>query len=177
MGFFRNKLTILTQTTKGSGGTDGEDSHGELSGEPPGPVGIPIGLFPGYQENSHILIPALPGGYTAQVDPSPVTFARYNMARGVHDVQLNNGWQRTNYGRRTVYASSGYLNEIQPQIPGQSRLFGTNTADFVMRGPAPGQMQAIQDQVQSQPSNPGGPGQLGGPLNHSKTWGMGGARG
>lgn len=142
----------------------GEDKHCADEGEPSTYPGIPIGIFDGYQQTQHALIPALPGGYTAQVDPSPVTFARYNMARGMHDVQLNNGWQRTNYGKRTTYASSGYLNEVMPEIPGQSRLYGQggSPSNFVPRGPAPAQWQNIVDTIQSRPANPGGPGKSAG---------------
>jgi len=137
----------------------GEDEHSTSMGTPACEErGIPVGIYPGLLPNPHILY-----GQEDLVN-APVTFARYNMARGVHDVQLSNGWQRTNYGNRTVYASSGYLNEVMPEIPGQSRLSGVNTSDFVMRGPAPAQWQAIVDNVQSQPSNPGGPGQLMGPI-------------
>jgi hypothetical protein len=178
MGLFHRHDKIPVQTERTKDFVPGEDSHTAMNGEPPGCIGIPIGIFQGYQDTTHAIIHALPGGYTAQVDPSPVTFARYNMSRGMHDVQLNNGWQRTNYGKRTVYASSGYLNEVMPQIPGQSRLSGTQTGDFVMRGPAPAQWQNIVDNVQSQPSNPGGPGQVMGTLaKGSSAWGSSGARG
>jgi hypothetical protein len=172
MGAFRNWITARANQRP-----QGEDAHAAFREGADEMLGIPMGVFEGYQQNPHMILQALPGGYTAQIDPSPVTFARYNMSRGVHDVQLSNGWQRTNYGRRTVYASSGYLNEVAPEIPGQSRLIGKNTADFIMKGPAPAQWQNQVDQVQSVPPNPGGPGQLGGPLNITKGWGMNGARG
>lgn len=162
----------------GSEGTGGSCQPGaELyadTGTPADDIqGIPVGVFAGYRGVSpHAIIETMPGAVSKQYDDSPVTFARYNMSRGVHDVQLSNGWQQTNYGHRTIYASSGYLNEVMPQIPGQSRLSGQGvSAGFVPRGPAPGQMQNITDQVQSQPSNPGGPGQMIGKLA------FGGARG
>lgn len=160
MGLFHKKAKLSSEDLE-----SGEDQHFASLGIPAGAAGIPIGIFPGYQQSEHAVIVALPGGYTAQVDPSPVTFARYNMSRGMHDVQLSNGWQRTNYGQRTTYASSGYLNEVMPEIPGQSRLSGnTVSSNFVPRGPAPAQWQNIVNQVQSQNPNPGGPGQVMGPI-------------
>jgi hypothetical protein len=151
----------------------GEDVHNVDSGIPDnkGLRGIPVGIFPGFTDGmntSHAVVVALPGATSAQGDPSPVTFARYNMSRGVHDVQLNNGWQRTNYGLRTTYASSGYLNEIQPIIPGQSRLYGAYgpPQPFVPRSAAPSQWQNLVNQAQSQPKTPGGPGQLMGSLGY-----------
>jgi hypothetical protein len=167
---FRRKLK--TASAPGDMGLlGGEDQHAAELGSPGNLAGIPMTIFEGYQQNPHMILQALPGGQTAQIDPSPVTFARYNMSRGVHDVQLSNGWQRTNYSRIMNYQNEGYLAEVVPQIPGQSRLIGSNRADFVMRGPAPGQWQNIVNNVQSAPANPGGPGQLMGPVV------MGGARG
>lgn len=151
----------------------GEDVHNVDSGVPDDKAypGIPVGTFPGYGNglaDPHGVVVALPGATSGRIDPSPVTFARYNMSRGMHDVQLNNGWQRTNYGLRTVYASSGYLNEIQPIIPGQSRLYGAYgpPQPFVPRSVAPSQWQNIVNAVQAQPKTPGGPGQISGNLSY-----------
>jgi len=124
-------------------------------GIPADMYGIPIGIYAGTVPNPHIL-------YGQQdIDTGPVTFARYNMARGVHDVQLSNGWQFTGYGLICNYRNEGYLAEVVPVIPGQSRLYGQfgPSAGFAPRGNAPAQWQAAVDQVQQQPANPGGPGQ------------------
>lgn len=132
----------------------GEDQHHASQGVPCDDFGRPMGIYAGKVPNPHILYGQ------DDIETGPVTFARYNMSRGVHDVQLNNGWQHTNYGKRTVYASSGYLNEVQPEIPGQSRLFGGSiSSNFVPRGPAPANYQNVVNAAQTQPSNPGGPGQ------------------
>jgi hypothetical protein len=136
-------------------------------------AGIPVGVFPGYiGTDQHAIIETFPGAVSKRIDDSPITFARYNMSRGVHDVQLSNGWQYTNYGQIQNYRNEGYLAVVMPQIPGQSRLSGSSiSSGFVPRGPAPAQWQANVNAVQQQPSNPGGPGQLLGPVA------MGGARG
>jgi len=104
---------------------------------------------------------SLPGGSHAQQIDAPVTFARYNMSRGIHDVQLNNGWQQTNYGKRIDYQLASYLNNISPTIPGQSRLYGSGgpPQPFVPRGAAPSQWQQLVDAAQAAPRTPGGPGQ------------------
>lgn len=143
----------------------GEDAHISDTGEP-ADRGIPMEVFQGYvPAGFHVTVP---GASSYQGDPSPVTFARYNMSRGMHDVQLSNGWQFTNYGKRTVYASSGYLNVVQPQIPGQSRLYGQNgpPQPFVPRGGAPSLWQQQVDRAQSMPKTPGGPGQILGALTY-----------
>jgi hypothetical protein len=135
----------------------------------------PVRIFEGYQP--HPFAVTLPGAVSYPVDDSPVTVARYNMARGMHDTQLSNGWQRTNYGHRTTYASSGYLAEVVPQVPGQSRLFGqggTPTAFTPKGGIAPSGWQNLVDQAQQQSvSTTGGPGQLGGTLQIG-SWNNGG---
>jgi len=140
---------------------EGEDEHGASMGRPSSYAGIPMGVFQGYQQNQHMILQALPGGVSARMDPSPVTFARYNMSRGMHDVQLSNGWQFTNYGQICNYRNEGYLAEVMPQIPGQSRLYGSYgpPAGFVPRGNSPSQWQANVNQVGQQPASPGGPGQ------------------
>ena len=149
----------------------GESQHNAELGAPGTRYGIPVGIFPGFQQDQHMILQALPGGISAKIHPGPTTFARYNMSRGIHDVQLSNGWQNTNYGRIQNYLNEGYMAEVMPQIPGQSRLFGTNKADFVMRGPAPSQWANVVANVQKQPMTQGGPGQLLGPVA------MGGSRG
>ena len=138
----------------------GEDAHSASDEGPKENPGIPFGLFPDDSINPHIL------RGTADIDNTPTTYARYNMARGVHDVQLSNGWQFTNYGNRTVYATSGYLNSVQPQIPGQSRLFGKTSAAYVPRGGSPQQWQNKLDQANNAASTVGGPGIIAGNLTY-----------
>jgi hypothetical protein len=140
-----------------SGAEENSASIGEPATQQPG---IPIGVYAGRVPNPHIFYGQ------DDLETGPVTFARYNMARGVHDVQLSNGWQNTAYGLICNYRNEGYLSEVVPVVPGQSRLYGSYgpPAGFVPRGNAPAQWQNIVNAVQQQPSNPAGPGQSMGPI-------------
>jgi hypothetical protein len=90
------------------------------------------------------------------VDNSPITFNRHATRWG--DMQLSNGWQNTNYGKRLVYGTQGYLNEVVPIIPGMTRLY---PAGFPRQGAAPSQWQAnFNNGPGQQPNYPGGPGQV-----------------
>jgi hypothetical protein len=116
---------------------------------------VPMGMLTGDAVNPHVL--------RGQIDldtrqyPNP----RFVMSRGMHDVQLSNGWQYTNYGLICNYRNEGYLAEVVPTVPGQSRLYGAYgpPAGFVPRSNAPSQWQNAVNAVQQQPANPGGPGQ------------------
>lgn len=90
------------------------------------------------------------------MDYSPITFNRHGTRWG--DMQLNNGWQDTNYGKRLRYGTQGYLNEVVPIIPGQSRLIPSG---FPRQSLAPSQWQNnINNGPGQQPNYPGGPGQV-----------------
>jgi hypothetical protein len=139
----------------------GADENAASIGEPATQEpGIPVGVYAGRVPNPHVLYGQ------DDIETGAVTFARYNMARGMHDVQLSNGWQYTGYGLICNYRNEGYLAEVMPIIPGQSRLYGSYgpPAGFVPRSNSPGQWQTIVSQVQQQPSNPAGPGQALGPV-------------
>lgn len=88
----------------------------------------------------------------------PVTFNRIGTRWG--DVQLGNGWMSTNYGRRMTHPNAGYLSEVIPVVPGQTRLIGYGQKSaFPMRGPSPSQWQTYtQATAGSQPSYGAGPG-------------------
>lgn len=104
--------------------------------------------------------PAVYAGGENSFDNQPITFTRYTN-NNTHLVQLSNGWQNTNYGKRLIYKGSGYLNEVVPRIPGQTRLYGGPPNSFVPRGNAPAQWQANVDNGPGmQPESPGGPGQM-----------------
>jgi hypothetical protein len=152
------------------GGPEGSPSRSEeqRSDQSPPNHGIPMGTFAGYLPPGFAV--TVPGAVSQQVDPSPVTVARYNMSRGVHDVQLSNGWQRTNYGKVTTYAGSGYLSGIVPQWPGQTRLFGQggSPGNFTPRtqsaiAPITWQNNVANAQAQSV-NTISGPGTIGGTL-------------
>jgi hypothetical protein len=114
--------------------------------------GRPMAVYIGRTPNPHVLY-----GEDDMMN-APTTFARIATRWG--DVQLSNGWDRTNYGNRTPYKGMGYLNVVQPNVPGQTRQFGQSTADFPMRGSAPSQWdQYVAMTAGAQPDYPGGPGQ------------------
>jgi hypothetical protein len=118
----------------------------------PGGAGIPLAPYIGRTPNPNILY-----GQDDMMN-APVTFNRIGTRWG--DVQLSNGWDRTNYGRRLQYATAGYLNVVMPNIPGQSRQSGQQAGDFPVKGMAPAQWQYHFDQTAGmQPNYPGGPGQ------------------
>lgn len=124
----------------------------------------PIGLYQGRAVNPHVL--------RGQIDleNAPTTFARY--ATRWADVQLSNGWQNTDYGKRTGYRGAAYYIATLPTIPGQSRLSGGNPADFPLRGPAPSQWDYhVASTAGSQPNYPGGPGYVMGSLRHAGSYG------
>lgn len=118
----------------------------------------PLQRYQGWVPSPHIL-------YGQQdIETAPLTFNRIGTRWG--DVQLSNGWQNTNYGKRMVTPGAYYLVAVTPTIPGQTRLSGGRFADFPARGPAPSQWQSYYDATAGmQPDSPGGPGQMMGPLN------------
>lgn len=123
-----------------------------------------MGVYQGRVPNPNVLYGQ------ADMENAPTTFARYNMRWG--DVQLNNGWMRTNFGKRFAFRNTGYLNNIVPTIPGQTRLSGTTPNSFPMRGPAPSQWQFhVDNGPGSQPSTPGGPGYVMGSVAHVGSYG------
>jgi hypothetical protein len=158
MGMFSRKPKL-----ESFGISAGEDQHCAQIGEPVSYDGIPIGVYAGRTPNPHILYGQ------DDLETGPVTFARYNMSRGIHDVQLSNGWQRTAYGRICNYLNEGYMAEVVPQIPGQMRQYGAYgpPAGFVPRGGSPAQWQAQVNAVSQQPTAPGGPGQYLGTIVHT----------
>lgn len=97
----------------------------------------------------------------SDVDMYPYPIRRYtNMS--VTDVQLNNGlrWGVAT-GKRIGYEGVGYLNVVQPIIPGQTR---DNAGGFHRRGPSPYRIANVfQNGPGSQPANPGGPGKIAAP--------------
>lgn len=119
-----------------------------------------LGVYQGRVPNPHIVY-----GQDDMMN-APTTFARYATRWG--DVQLSNGWQNTDYGRRAGYAAKGYLIAVTPTLPGQTRLSANNPADFPARGPAPSQWDYhVMSSAGSQPSYPGGPGYIMGSVGHT----------
>jgi hypothetical protein len=164
MGLFSKKIKYDDNVVGGP-----EGSHSVTSNAGTADVeGIPIGIFGGYQPPAS-LAPTVPGASSYQVDPSPVTFARYNMSRGIHDYQLLNGLQgRTGQGFIMGYQNEGYLSEVQPTIPGQMRLIGAggSPANYAPKTNfSPQTWQNAQTQAQNNSTQTaGGPGQFYGTL-------------
>lgn len=99
---------------------------------------------------------------TSDADRLPHQFRRFVNGSGVQDVQLANGLRNgVAAGWRIPYAGAGYLFGVVPRIPGQTR---GDVSGFHKRGPSPlNYDQFWQQGPGSQPSNPGGPGQIAGP--------------
>lgn len=118
-----------------------------------------VGVYRGRVPNPHILY-----GQN-DIETAPVTFNRYGTRWG--DVQLKNGWWDTDWGRRNTAKGAHFMAAITPTIPGQTRLSGTQPANFPMRGPAPSQWDYhVNSTVGSQPNYPGGPGYIMGTPNY-----------
>lgn len=82
-----------------------------------------------------------------------------------NQVQLSNGWDGTNYGKRDSSAAASYLSGIVPFQPGQTRLYGSNIADFPQQGMAYPQWQAyVQSTAGAQPAYTGGVGTVNAPM-------------
>lgn len=117
----------------------------------------PLAPFMGRVPNPHVMYGQ------ADMQNQPTTFNRIGTRWG--DVQLSNGWQNTNYGNRMGYRAAGYLIAVSQAVPGQTRMAGSRTADFPMKGPAPSQWDYhVMSSAGSQPNYPGGPGYVMGQL-------------
>lgn len=119
----------------------------------------PMSVYQGKVPNPHILY----GQF--DMETAPTTFARIATRWG--DLQLSNGVGSTNFGRRFTYSNVGYLANVMPTIPGQSRLSGTTPNSYPARGTAPSQWQFhVDNGPGSQPNYPGGPGYVMGQISH-----------
>lgn len=97
------------------------------------------------------------------IDNTPRQFRRNINASGMQDVQIRNGlWHGVGRGIRNIpgFTANAYLYASTPIIPGQQR---GDAGGFHKRGPSPYNIQNwLQQGPGSQPSNPGGPGQIAG---------------
>ena len=92
------------------------------------------------------------------LDTIPNTFPRY-MSPQITQVQLSNGWDRTNYGYRDGSAPASYLAEVAAFQPGQTRLSGTTPGNFPQKPLSPAQWNAyVQSTAGSEPQYGGGSG-------------------
>jgi hypothetical protein len=103
----------------------------------------------------------LPGPLARDYDHTPITFTRFATRWG--DMQLKNGL--ANYaamGKIYGYRGEGWYDVVVPTVPGQTRrIGGALPSNYVFKGPAPSQWQNwLNAGPGSQPSYPGGPGQV-----------------
>lgn len=97
----------------------------------------------------------------------PVVFPRF-MSPIITQVQLSNGWDRTDMGMKDPSAAASYLSQVAAFQPGQTRLTGTQPSAFVMTSPAPQQWDAhVANTAGMQPSYTGGVGTVSGIVNTS----------
>lgn len=87
----------------------------------------------------------------------PTQFPRYMTPWG--QMQLSNGVDRGDYGRRDASPQASYLAEVAAIQPGQTRLYGRNLGDFPMQGATYQQWQLyVQMTAGAEPTYNGGPG-------------------
>lgn len=117
------------------------------------------------RNSSHDLVPLNPvTGSGAHLPPldydaTPIIFAR--IATRWADIQLKNGLANgVASGRINGYRGEGWLDNVVPVVPGQTRLSGMRMpGNYPAKGPAPSQWQnAYNSTAGSQPMYPGGPG-------------------
>lgn len=117
-------------------------------------------IFPGYGVNS-----ARING--ADLEPVPITPVRGQNWPGMQ-VQLCNGWQKTNYGKKISY--DGYLRLLTDSSTKQRHFLIPHPSGLGPKantsGPAPSNVQQMIDVTAgAQPNAPGGPGFLAGDVN------------
>ena len=114
----------------------------------------------GMQAYPHTRVPNPPNLYGQQDMVSvPTTFPRFATPWGM--VQLSNGLDRTDMGRKQTYVAAGYLAAISPQYPGSTRQFGRNPADFPIKNPSYQQWDTyVQMTAGQEPVSGPGPGYM-----------------
>jgi hypothetical protein len=139
-------------------GSDAEGSNTTDSLENMTPMpGRTNWLFPGYGVNS-----ARSNG--ADLEPVPITPVRGQNWPGMQ-IQLSNGWQHTNYGKKISY--DGYLRLLTDSSTRSRRYLTPKPSGLgpnaTHSGPAPSNVQQMINQTSgAQPDSPGGPGFLSG---------------
>lgn len=125
----------------------------------------PASIRPPMRNSSHDLVPLNPttgsGAHAPPLDydATPIIYNRF--ATRWADIQLKNGLANgVASGRIWGYRGEGWLDNVVPVVPGQTRLIGGGHPGFYpAKGPAPSQWQnAYNSSAGSQPMYPGGPG-------------------
>lgn len=87
----------------------------------------------------------------------PTVFPRYSTPW--NQIQLSNGVDRGDQGKRDTNPPSNYLYNAAPFQPGQTRMSGTSIGDFPMQGAGYQQWQVyVQTTAGMEPTYNGGPG-------------------
>lgn len=144
----------------------GSEAKGHRSPDTYSGPGHPLYQFPGYGVNQ-----ARNNG--TDLEPIPITPVKHQNWPEMQ-IQLSNGWALTNFGRKISY--DDYLRLLTSSneksrsylTPGKKGTAGGN----IQIGPSPLNVQAnAQTGPGSQPSNPGGPGQLAGAFTNGGFYG------
>lgn len=133
----------------------GSESKGHYPPDAYSGDGHPLTVFPGYGVNGARL-------NAADIEPIPITPVKHQNWPEMQ-IQLSNGWALTNYGRKMSY--DYYLRLLTTSSEkGRSYLAPGNKGVALGNqqiGPSPLNINAnIAAAAGSQPSNPGGPGQI-----------------
>jgi hypothetical protein len=113
------------------------------------PGGHEIPVFAGYIPN-----PARNNG--ADIEPIPITPVRKQNWPEMQ-IQLNQGWQSTNYGKKMSYDT--YLRLLTDSANKGRNYLLPSRGGNLHRSAAPGNVQSMVDTTAgSQPTTPGGPG-------------------
>lgn len=128
--------------------------------------GHPLVVFPGYGVNQ-----ARNNG--ADLEPVPITPVKHQNWPEMQ-IQLMNGWELTNFGRKISY--DDYLRLLTSSNEKARSYLAPGTKGIAAGnqriGPSPLNVTAyMQSGPGSQPSNPGGPGQLAGSFTNGGYYG------
>lgn len=87
----------------------------------------------------------------------PAVYPRFMTPWGM--LQLSNGIDRGDQGKRDVSPAASYMSAVAAIQPGQTRLYGKNLSDFPMQGASYQQWQVyVQTTAGSESTYNGGPG-------------------
>lgn len=147
---FRRTIRPGDKSTYSESGSDAQGSWQSDYNETPG-IGRQIPIFVGYGVN-----PARNNG--ADIEPIPITPVRGQNWPEMQ-IQLNNGWSKTNYGKRISYDQ--YLRLLTDSSTKSRRYLIPSRSGNVQfgGGPAPANVQSMVNTTSgAQPNSPGGPG-------------------
>jgi hypothetical protein len=144
----------------------GSDARGHRSPDAYSGPGHELYVFPGYGVNQA-------RNNAADLEPIPITPVKHQNWPEMQ-IQLSNGWALTNFGKKLSY--DDYLRLLTSSNEMARSYLSPGTKGTALGnqriGPSPLNVQAnAQAGPGSQPSNPGGPGQLVGSLGNRRYYG------